>query len=174
MIIKPKKLSSEVLSEFRRDRGQYTETPKQESKRPNRSSKYEKFYAKYLDLENTIDTFGTLDLVYYFREIANENGHKYVISNLKKDMAIMKRLCADYSVREICGMIEFLFESEQDYLDKNRLSINLLASQWINTIYADMKLWIEDKYVPKSKKTKHYKGEWSDTSDDSTTIGLKL
>ena len=76
---------------------------------------------KYADLENQIDNFGTRDLVYFFREVAEESGYKYVVANMKKDMAIMKRLKEHYTIREICGMIEFLYTSEQDYLEKDFL-----------------------------------------------------
>ncbi len=168
------------MKEFRESRGQ-VEAPAKEVTPPTRrrqtSSPYEGFTRKYNDLENTIDELGTRDLVYYFREIAEENGYRYTISNIKKDMGIMKRLRENYSNREICGMIEFLYESEQDYLDKNRLSPNLLASQWVNTIYADMQLWVDDKYVPKSKKPiRKSKGEWHEdsSSSDDSVIGLKF
>jgi len=158
-----------LLSEFRMSRGQSEEKPKEVPTPPTRqkkasSSPYESFLRKYNDLENTIDNLGTRDLVYYFREIAEEQGQKYVIANIKKDMAIMKRLRASYSNREICGMIEFLYESDQDYLDKDRLSPNILASSWVNTVYADMQLWVDDKYVPRSVQAKKKKSvkqrEW--------------
>ena len=170
--------TKQILAELRRSRGQITETPKQVPTPPSRSSNnspYNIFLKKYSNLEETIDSLGTRDLVYYFREIAEECGYKYVISNIKKDMAIMKRLKENYSNREICGMIEFLYESEQDYLEKDRLSPNLLASQWVNTIFADMKLWVEDKYVPRSRMTKNTtksKGEWKSKEGDKTEIGL--
>ena len=173
------------ISDFRRSRGQTTETPKPTPTPPRKrnapSTPYEIFIRKYNSLEEKIDDLGTRDLVYYFREIAQENGFKYVISNIKKDMAIMKRLRANYSNREICGMIEFLYESEQDYLEKDRLSPNLLASSWVNTIYADMQLWIDDKYIPRSvqnKKKKNIKSkEWDkDVAKvkDDVNIGIKL
>lgn len=183
MIIKNTK---RILSEFRESRGQVEQPPKQTPTPPTRqrrgsSTPYESFLRKYNDLENTIDDLGTRDLVYYFREIAQEKGIKYTISNIKKDMAIMKRLRANYSNREICGMIEFLYESDQDYLEKDRLSPNILASSWVNTIYADMKLWVDDKYVPRSvqnKKKKNIKQrEWdkdvAQTKND-VSIGVKL
>lgn len=165
------------MREFRMSRGQNEKPPKQTPTPPTRqrkgcSSPYDSFLKKYHNLEETIDKLGTRDLVYYFREIAQEQGYKYVISNIKKDMAIMKRLRTNYDNREICGMIEFLYESDQDYLEKDRLSPNLLASSWINTIYADMKLWVDDKYVPRSVKAKKKKTikqrEWdsSTKSDD--------
>ena len=183
----PKNTKS-VLSEFRMSRGQSEEAPKQTvtptpptRNRNAPNSPYEVFLRKYQNLEETIDKMGTRDLVYYFREISQEQGYKYVISNIKKDMAIMKRLRANYDNREICGMIEFLYESDQDYLEKDRLSINILASSWINTIYADMKLWVDDKYIPRSVKTKTKKSvahrEWdkdvANTKND-VNIGVKL
>ena len=174
--------SKEIMAEFRAMRNQSTEVAKIEPQKPTRIRKevtpYDSFYKKYSALEEYIDSFGTRDLVYYFREVASENGYKYVISNIKKDMAIMKRLRENYSNREICGMIEFLYESEQDYLDKSHVSINLLASQWINTIYADMQLWVNDEYETKSKKNQRNsakaKREWNKTSDDNVKIGAKF
>lgn len=181
----PKNTKS-VISEFRESRGQVTQPPKVTPAPPSRkkqtaSTPYEGFLRRYNDLENSIDSMGTRDLVYYFREIAEEQGFKYVISNIKKDMAIMKRLKTNYSNREICVMIEFLYESDQDYLEKDRLSPNLLASQWVNTIYADMQLWVKDKYVPRSvqskKKNNVRQREWdkdvAKTKDD-VIIGGKL
>lgn len=188
MIRKPKIFSSseeDLVAEIRNSRGQSQSVPKSETPKRKKSgggSYYDNFYRKYVDLENTIDTLGTRDLVYFFREVAEEHGQKYVISNIQKDMAIMKRLLINYTTREICGMIEFLYDSEQDYLDKSRLSINLLASQWINTIYADMQLWVDDKYISKSKQNNRKKAlkqrEWnSDKEDDnksSVKIGVKF
>ena len=93
----------------------------------------------------------------------------------------MKRLRTNYSNREICGMIEFLYESDQDYLEKDRLSPNLLASQWVNTIYADMQLWVKDKYIPRSVQTKKKKSvkqrEWDKDvaqTENDVVIGGKL
>lgn len=174
-----------VISEFRKSRGQIEEKPINEvptkKRTTNSASFYDNFLKKYNDLENSIDNLGTRDLVYYFREVAEEQGYKYVVSNIKKDMAIMKRLKANYENREICGMIEFLYESDQNYLDKNRLSPNILASQWVNTIYADMKLWVEDLYVPKDRQAKKKKSisnrEWDNKvaqTKDNVNIGIEL
>lgn len=181
----PKNTKS-IIAEIRKSRGQSEEVSKQTPTKPTRERKtastpYDSFIRKYNNLEDSIDNLGTRDLVYYFREIAQEKGYKYVISNIKKDMAIMKRLREHYTNREICGMIEFLYESDQDYLDKDRLSPNILASSWVNTIYADMKLWVDDKYIPRSVKTQKKKNikqrEW-DKEDAQTkndvSIGVKL
>ncbi len=177
MIRKPVKRSS-IVEEFRANRGQKTEhtvnvtMPK---KRKSNNSPYDTFLRKYNDLENSIESFGTRDLVYYFRETAERQGFKYVIANIKKDMAIFKRLREQYSNWEICAMIEFLYISNQDYLDKNRLSPNLLASQWVNTIYADSQLWVDDKYVSSKSKSSKKQHEWDNSVvKDNTVIGVKL
>ena len=179
------KNTKNLLNEFRSSRGQFEEAPKQEAPRKKRKkgakTHYDVFLKKYEDLENRIDDFNVRDLVFYFREIAKEHGYKYAISNITKEMAVMKRLTENYDNREICAMIEFLYDSEQDYLPKDRLSPSLLSSGWVNTIYADMKLWVEDKYVPNSKKSdkpKHVsKGEWNpntDTDEEDIEIGIRL
>lgn len=164
----------DTIKEFRSMRGQTTSAPKTINVPPTRnrrqSTPYESFIRKYNDLADSVDSLTTRDLVYYFREIAQENGYKYVISNIKKDMHIMKVLRENYSNKEICVMIEFLYESEQDYLAKDRLSPNLLASQWVNTIYADSQLWLNDEYTIKSKK-KFKSTEWDKKDSETTKIG---
>ena len=137
------------------------------------SSAYGRFLNKYYDLDECMDSFNAIDLAYYFRETASENGYTYTIANMKKDAHIFKVLQETYDNREICGMIVFLYESEQNYLDKDRLSPNLLASSWINTIYADFNLWLEDKYVPRGKKKRKTR-EWTDNVDETVEIGVKL
>ena len=172
------KKNDSLVSEFRRERGQTQESPQKLDKPVSRGRNnipkrqcgdaYTTFLIKFDDLDNYIDRFKTRDLVYYFREVAGEVGIKYTISNIKKDMAIFKRLQSNYSVREICSMIEFLFKSEQDYLDKPRISPNILVSSWVNTVYADMQDWVEGKYTPKNKK-KHIKKEWTQSTESNDT-----
>ena len=171
MIVKNNK---DIIDSFK-SASRTTEASKRPSRMPARKSPvtniYQAFLNKYNNIEETIDTFGTRDLVYYFREVSMECEHKYVVSNIKKDMAIFKRLQENYSSREICGMIEFLFRSEQDYLDKNRLSPNVLASSWVNTIYADTQLWLDDKYSPNSAKKSKKQREWSESRNEDVEIG---
>jgi hypothetical protein len=174
--------NNDLVSTLRQRRGQVAvkntqrepETPKKRNY--SGGSQYEQFLRKYENLEEYIDSFKTRDLTYYFKKVAEEAGFKYVISNVQKDMHIFKVLLQNYSPREICGMIEFLYNSEQDYLDRERLSPNILASSWINTVYADFKLWVEDKYIPRSKKrtSKKLKGEWESSDTVETQIGAKF
>ena len=181
MAVRDKSKSSDLLKAFRENRRQCCVVDNPVKSVENRttfsrgytgkkstSDPYSSFMEKYNHLESTIDSFNARDLMYYFREKAKESGTKYVIANMKRDMGIFKKLLSNYEPKEVCLMIEFIFFSEQDYLDKNRLSINLLASQWINTIYADFNLWVEDMYVPKSKK-KHHNREWTAPVESTET-----
>lgn len=153
-----------------------THIPPKSQEGYSRKDLYNLFLDKLENLEEYIDNFGTRDLVYFFKETASRNGYKYVVSNIKKDMAIMKRLRENFSNREICAMVEFLYVSNQDYLEKDRLSPNVLASGWINTIYADTSLWVDDKYTPKKLKNREItqKGEWKSKDESGTKIGLKF
>lgn len=174
MILKNNK-AKDLLSEIRSDRGQkeeHTDTPKSGRSfkptkpsrgKPKPSEPYQVFLYKYERLEEYIDNFSTRDLLYYFREKAQESGYKYVITNIKKDMAVIKRAKQNYSNKDICAMIEFLYTSDQDYLDKERLSPNLFVSGWVNSIYYDTQKWLDDEYVPNSKKPKHpNRREWQE------------
>lgn len=140
------------------------------------SDKYQSFLDKYDDLERFIDGFTPQDLMYYFREKAKEAGYKYHISNMKRDMGIYKKLLNSYSPKEVALMIEFIFFSEQDYLDTAHTQPTVLASSFVNTIYADAMLWAEDKYVPGPKPKKRLvikKREWSNTKpkEERSKIG---
>lgn len=160
------------ITELLNERRQTVKIKTDEGNKKGNNSNYHKFLKKYYDLEMSMNSFNSIDLAYFFREIANENGYTYML-NMKKDASIFKRLRGSFESKEICGMIVFLYESEQNYLDKERLSPNVLASSWINTIYADFKLWLEDKYVPKNKSKKVR--EWSEeTNEENVEIGVKL
>lgn len=144
--------------------------------RPKKSDPYSSFLDKYHHLSSTIDKFKTQDLMYFFREKAKESGVKYVIANTKRDMAIFKKLQENYTPREICLMIEFIFCSPQNYLDITSTQPTVLASSWCNTIYRDSLLWAEDAYEPVerkvTKKEQIKKREWQrEVTDEKTSIG---
>ncbi|MBR2723931.1 MAG: hypothetical protein IKB72_00620 [Ruminococcus sp.] len=145
-----------------------------ESRKRNVSSdRYSSFLKKYEDIENMVDSFTTHDLMYFFREKAREVGVKYVIANMKRDLGIFKKLQTDYEPREICLMIEFIFCSEQNYLDKNITQPTVLSSTWCNTIYRDSILWANDEYDPTVRPVKQkVTREWSgDTTTDKAKVG---
>lgn len=140
------------------------------------SDPYSSFMDKYNHLQETIDEFKTQDLVYFFREKARESGVKYVIANMKRDMGIFKRLQDNYSIREICLMIEFIFCSNQNYLDITITQPTVLASSWCNTIYRDSLLWADDRYEPAEKvttrKDRIKKREWQrEVTEEKANIG---
>ena len=140
------------------------------------SDPYSSFLDKYSHLSETVDDFKTQDLMYFFREKARENGVKYVIANMKRDMGIFKKLQENYTPREICLMIEFIFCSNQNYLDITITQPTVLASSWCNTIYRDSLLWADDQYEPverKPTKREHIqKREWQrEVIGEKTTIG---
>lgn len=172
--------TSGLRESFRLIRNQNEEryTPPKEKSAPKKkrnvsSDKYQSFLNKYWDLENSIETFNAQDLMYFFREKANENGVKYVIANMKRDLGIFKRLQANYTNQEICLMVEFMFCSEQDYLDRSRLQPTILVSSYCNTIYQDALLWLDDEYTPKTQyKRKSTKDrEWGSPKSNKATIG---
>ena len=145
--------------------------------RPKSSDPYTSFLDKYNHLSETIDDFKTQDLMYFFREKARESGVKYVIANMKRDMGIFKKLQDNYTPREICLMIEFIFCSNQNYLDITITQPTVLSSNWCNTIYRDSILWANDEYEPtqrvSTKKEHIKKREWQrEVTGEKTEIGV--
>lgn len=178
--------NSDLLASFRKARNQCELPFKEEKKRPKTSttknpttrkkkSPYDSFFDKYEDLENCIDDFNALDLVYFFVEKAKSSGIRYVVANYAKETACAKKLLKSYSAREICLMIEFLFESEQTYLKKDSLSITVLTSSWCNKIFRDSLLWVDDKYVD-SPPTRSFKKkttrEWTKSKDSKKSAKI--
>lgn len=182
---------ADLASSFRESRNQCLVTPVEKSvenvknsqkpfktgysesrKRNVTSDRYTSFLRKYENLEDTVDTFTTHDLMYFFREKARESGVKYVIANMKRDLGIFKKLQENYEVREICLMIEFIFCSEQNYLDITATQPTVLSSTWCNTIYKDSLDWVNDEYDPNIRVKKKPQREWSgDTSTDKAKVG---
>lgn len=180
--------ASDLLQAIRETRKQIQRASKNEEaklkrgyeavrKKSHVSEQYQQYLKKKENLtpENCAELFGTRDLVYYFKDKANEVGNRYVIANFKKDMAVMKRALERYSVRDILLMIDFIFDSGQDYLDKKIVQPTILVSTWTNTLLPDAELWLEGKYIPRSQKKKGTKSvrEWTGekSSTDKASIG---
>ena len=182
-----KEIVGDLMKSFRAVRNQSSETtappPRKRSSKSSsapssltyKKSPQELFMTKYYDLENNIDSFGTSDILYFFVQKASENGVKYVIANFAKDMTCAKKLLSNYSPREVCLMIEFLFESGQTYLDVHNLNLGVISSRWCNKIYQDSMLWVDDEYVetPKrnSSKSSRPKREWERSNSNSVKVG---
>lgn len=150
----------------------YKKQIEQNKRKSNYSSdkSYSLFIRKYENLTpEVISSFGTKDLVYYFRQKANEANLRYYISSYSRDCSVMKKLLKEYSQMEICLMIEFLFSPEQEYLDKGTLAPTILISSWNNTIYQDSVKWANDEYIPHNKRKKKSSKpvrEWDNKNTD--------
>ena len=136
----------------------------------------EKPYKTKIESGN-IEKLSSKDLLDFFRDKAVKNGIKYVAS--KPTIAMRNfnlALERGYSKEEILLMVEFLFESEQDYLDKKRLHPGILLTGWCNKIYQDSQDWLNDEYKTESQ-AKHSKRngsrEWVGEipKEDQATIG---
>ena len=90
---------------------------------------------------------------------------------MNRDLGVFKKLLSNYTPREICLMIEFIFNSNQDYLDKTITQPTVLISGFCNKIYRDSMLWVEDKYSPDSKPKNRPQREWVKNSSNSAKIG---
>lgn len=179
--------TTDLQEEFRSSRNQVLETPKVITPakifkknytvvpvvhRNVTSDKYSDFLRRYYDLDNYITSFDASDLAYFFREKAKEQGIKYVIANMKRDRGIFKRLLVNYKPEEICLMIEFIFCSNQNYLDVSITQPTVLVSAWCNTLYHDAMLWLDDKYVPSTEvKSTTVSREWGEVTENSSSIG---
>lgn len=173
--------NNKSLSEnFRRLRNQFTtcdssglnNLPVKRERTAKKGGDYESFLYKYEHLDESISSFKTKDLCYFFREKACESGSKYVISNMKRDMGIFKKLQNDFEISEILLMIEFIFSGEQTYLDISITQPTVLTSRWVNKIYKDSVDWANDSYVDKKSITNNNisKREWK-SSNKKTKIG---
>ena len=127
-------------------------------------TQYEAYLKKYE--RGDLSKFSTRDIMFFFRDTANDNGAKYIIANGKVDMRNFK-LAKDrgYSTEDILAMIEFLFTSGQKYLDVKTIHPGILLTGWCNKIYQDTQLWLEDKFDPNAtfSKTKLNR-EWTDNN----------
>jgi len=165
-----------LLAEYRAQVGQTTSSsglPTRKRERKKGNTHYERFRIKLMDKD--YESFNSVDLVFYFREVASEAGYRYSISDYKIEARCMKNLLENYSRTEICGMIDFVFNSEQEYMDRRRFSPSLLVSRWRNSIFPDSQDWLEGKYNAKPKTKRQLqleKREWTPTGKPrSAAIG---
>jgi hypothetical protein len=153
-----------------------TITTNKQRERKNTSCNWYERYKEKLD-KGELEKFNTRDMLYFFKEKAEENNIRFVIGNAKIYMHNFKVLqTKGYSKEDILAMIEFLFDSGQNYLPKDKLHPGILLTNWCNTIYQDTQLWLKDEYVPRTKQSskrqkllKHR--EWQKKDKDESVIG---
>ena len=127
------------------------------TKKPTKST-------SYLDKieRGDIEKLSSKDIMDFYKDTARNSGVKYIDSKPIISMSnINLAKKRDYSVEEILVMIEFLYTSEQDYLDKRKLHPGILLTGWCNKIYSDSQDWLKDEYKTDTKK-KHVTREWSE------------
>lgn len=117
-------------------------------------------YTKYVEKlkEHRYEDFTSRDILFFFKDYTKKEGIPFY-SNLQQDikyMANIKQAMNTYSKQELLGIIQFIFISDQDYLDKRKVSPSILCSTWMNTLYADASDFANGEYVPKSQKKKLY------------------
>lgn len=140
----------ELSTAFNRSRGVIADsaTVKKEPAKKERKNSPEDVYLDKCS-RGDINSFNSLDFTYYFRDSALRNEVRYVITNVQKDRHTFKLLLErGFTKEEIVGMIEFVFDSPQNYLDKQLLHPGILLTKWSSSIVQDSKLWLSDEYVP--------------------------
>ncbi len=133
-----------------------------DNEKVNKSGTYEEFVTRYV--EGEFEKFDSRDILYLFKYEAEKNGYRYFI-NFKRDRSVIKQLQKhrDLTIPEICEMVVFLYESEQDYLRKDTLSPNVLMSSWLNRIYPDTQKWLKGE----TEETAVNKKEWRSDKSES-------
>lgn len=118
--------------------------------------------------EELFDEFNEKDWFQYFVLKAEEQGVKYLVRNYAKDYTIIKSLQSELEWHEIKLMIDFVWESNQDIVEKQTMGVWILSKGWINSIYQNSLLWKDGKYKPKSAPSRNR--EWvAEASTKSTS-----
>lgn len=172
-----------MFDEFRNAQKNITYVIEDEKKKPSRgfenikkekrgratTNHYDIYRCKYD--KGDIDKFNYRDIVYFFTDLAKENGCNYIIPNIKVEICKVKNIMnKGYSPTDMVAMIEFLFTSGQTYLDTKSLTPGILATGWCNRIYNDTQDWLNNEYDPnktfKNKSKKNRLREWQDDEGD--------
>lgn len=177
-----KKVKDDILDDFRLMRQQVPVSHNPQSSKSGRKfSEKEPEYTKHMreKIDNmtspeVLESFTPFDFMVFFKVKSEEVNSRYVPSQ-GRDLGALKRLQKHFTNEEIAVMIEFLFDSDQNYLDKLTIRPTVLISGWQTTIFNDSQLWLDDKYFPKPKYTKKEKPkrEFKEkiTEDNNAKIG---
>lgn len=133
--------------------------------RGKRATAADVFKAKLKDED--FHEFDHKDWLKYFVMKADEQGIRYIVGNAVKDYAIIKALMNELNYPDIKGMIDFIFESDQDITPKETAGVFLLSKGWINTMYQNSLLWRNGKYTPRNKKAPVRTREWVASRKDA-------
>lgn len=142
--------------------------PKQEKGKANENNKA-RFLLK-LEAEQ-YNEFDYKDWFQYFVHKAQSQGVRYITRNYAKEYAIIKSILNEMSWVDLKNMIDFVFDSPQDIVDKRTVGLWVLSKGWINSIFQNTQLWINGKYKPKSAPL--HNREWvAEASSKKSGTGL--
>lgn len=119
--------------------------------------------------------FNEKDWFQYFVHKGAEHGVRYLVRNYAKDYTILKSIMTEMTWVELKLMIDFVWDSPQDIMDKQTVGIFILSKGWINTIYQNSILWRDGKYKPKHAPT--HNREWvaeASTKSSGITYGKPI
>jgi len=126
-------------------------------------------------LENeAFNEFDHKDWFQYFLMKCNEQGIKYLVRNYAKDYAVIKSIMNELSPSMIKNMMDFLFDSDQDMIDKRTIGIWALSKGWINSVYQNTLLWIDGDYTPKrgAKRNREWTSQAAEASRKDSGTGI--
>ena len=124
-----------------------SEVKGRDAKKKIKMSKMDKFNSSK---EHGIQDYNERDWVKYFSIKRSEAGVIYL--SRMHDVAIMKKLMKTVNAADIKLMIDFIFDSNQNIVEKKTASISLLSSSWYDTMYSNAKMWNAGTYKPKVVK----------------------
>lgn len=150
----------------------FDKVPQKRQRARSTTSHYDKYKHKYDN--GDLDKFNSRDILYFFKDLAEEHGNNYVIPNMQTEMAKIKNVMnKGYTPTQMVTMIDFLFTSGQTYLEIKKLSPGILCTGWCNKIFNDSQDWLEDNFDPNastkkvsSKRNQRLTKEWSDDEED--------
>lgn len=137
-----------------------TTKKKQSGKTGNKNASNKARFERKLADEN-FEEFDHRDWYQYFVHKASEHGIRYLTKNYMKDYAIIKSILNEMNWSEMKLMIDFVFDSNQDIVEKRTVGVWIMSKGWINTTYNNALLWKEGKYRPKTapKRNREWTGE---------------
>lgn len=169
---------SKIVDLFETDLGEritpnkrMTNSGKKPTGKANDNNK-ERFLRKLED--ELYSQFDYKDWFQYFVHKASLQGVRYITRNYAKEYAIIKSILNEMTWVELKNMIDFVFESDQDIVEKRTVGIWILSKGWINSIYQNMTLWMEGTYKPKTapKRNREWQPEVAEASRKESVTGL--
>jgi hypothetical protein len=147
----------------------HTSRKKQPEKPTVMQSQKERFLHKLKEEE--FSAFDHKDWFQYFVHKAQGQGIRYLTRNYAKEYAIIKSIMNELPWTDLKNMIDFVFDSNQDIVDKRTVGLWILSKGWINTVFQSTQLWLDGDYKPKTAP-KHNR-EWkAEASRKSSGTGL--